>query len=129
MEYFVIGCLVIFILLSIKRKKYLLTPVTFFSGMWIVVLFLSSLKRYGMIDYSEKAIWLVLLSNTFFFIGNIPNRIIKIKKEAHISTNSPLYEGHYSINMTILYSCIYYEEVFLITQYVRCFLVMGIVIK
>ena len=113
MEYFVIGCLVIFILLSIKRKKYLLTPVTFFSGMWIVVLFLSSLKRYGMIDYSEKAIWLVLLSNTFFFIGNIPNRIIKIKKEAHKPTNSPLYEGHYSINMTIVYSCILLSILFL----------------
>lgn len=106
MEYYVIGCLIILIIASIRRKKYLLTPVAIFSGMWVFVLFLTSLRLYGMVEYSEKAIWLILLSNVFFFLGNMPNRAITARIKKRINSKSTLYEEHYAINMTVVYGCI-----------------------
>ena len=118
MEYFVIGCLVILIAASIRKKKYFLTPVTIFSGMWIFVLFLTSLKLYGMVEYSGKAIWLILLSNVFFFLGNMPNRVITARKRQRITSKSPLYEEHYTINMPVVYGCIIIA--------ILCLLVFGV---
>ena len=62
MEHLIIICLIVLILTSIIRKKYVLTPVTIFSGMWLFIIGLASLKRFGMIDYSEKALLLILIS-------------------------------------------------------------------
>ena len=43
MEALSIVILIILILIAIKRKKYFLNPVTIFSGIWIIIIFLAIL--------------------------------------------------------------------------------------
>lgn len=102
MEYYVIGILIVLIVLSILIKKYIFCPAVIFSGIWLFVLSLSSQKLYGMIDYSEKVIWLILISNISFFIGSISNRVVSINGKNPYNK----YREQYSINSFFVWCCI-----------------------
>lgn len=66
MEALSIVILIILILIAIKRKKYFFNPVTIFSGIWIIIIFLANLKLFDMVAYDEKIIFMILIANISF---------------------------------------------------------------
>lgn len=99
--------LTVMILISIFRKRYLFNPVTIFSGIWLVNVFLVNFKLYDMIGYSQKTLLIVLLGNFGFLLGNIPNKPICFrfsKEKENTQHNQKKYD--YSLNIPIVYSLI-----------------------
>lgn len=102
MEITIVIILIILILVNFYRKKYLLNPVTVFSGIWVVEVFLANFRLYGMIDYSEKTLFIILLGNIAFFLGNCPKRKIRLK----VGSSLRDYSETLRFNNLVLYSSI-----------------------
>lgn len=103
MEALSIVILIILILITIKRKKYLFNPVTIFSGIWIIIIFLASFKLYDMVDYDKKIILMILIANISFFIGNFPQKGIRFALKTKNKINSYIYE--YKLNKPFIIFC------------------------
>lgn len=84
MIYFIIIFLLLTLIVSIFLEKRVENPITIFSGIWLLTIFLSSLKLYNMIDYSEKAVRLISIGLIAFIVAAFLCRIISMKKKGHI---------------------------------------------
>lgn len=69
MIYVMMIFLLIMIIISIYMEKKFWNPITLFSGIWLLTIFLANLKLYNMIDYSEKALWIISEGVIFFILG------------------------------------------------------------
>ena len=98
-----IGSLILFIIsLFLPRKNKLINPLSFFCGLWMFILFLSSLKMYNIITPSSKAYFLILAMISFFSIGYIfqkrfPIRKNKVKKTIDFESNERVLNLYYMI--------------------------------
>lgn len=102
MEISTVIILTILILINWYRKKYLLNPVTVFSGIWVVEVILANFRMYGMIEYSEKALLIILLGNIAFFIGSYPKKRLRFK----VGTSAKKDCEVLYFNIPTLYACI-----------------------
>lgn len=69
MIYFIMLFLLIVIILVLFLEKNLINPIILFSAIWLLTIFLTSLKMYNMIDYSEKALRIISEGIIAFIIG------------------------------------------------------------
>ena len=69
MIYFIIAFLLISILLVVILEKKIVNPIVIFAGVWTLVIFLSSLRLYNMIEYSEKILRIISEGIIAFVLG------------------------------------------------------------
>lgn len=103
MEALSIVILIILILIAIKRKKYFFNPVTIFSGIWIIIIFLANLKLFDMVAYDGKIIFMILIANISFFIGSFPQKGFRCVLKTKNKTNNYIYE--YKLNKPFIVFC------------------------
>ena len=91
MIYFIMIILAIAIISTIVTEKRITNPIVIFSSIWLISVFLTSLKLYNMIDYSQKSLMIIsegiisfilgCISCTIFFKNNSHNNSRTRKKE------------------------------------------------
>lgn len=80
MIYFIMVFLIVSIIIVVFSEKKIVNPIVLFAGIWLISIFLSSLKLYNMIDYSEKAIRIISEGIIAFIIGAFMMMYIAQKK-------------------------------------------------
>ncbi|MFS1664294.1 O-antigen polymerase [Streptococcus sp. zg-JUN1979] len=89
-------CLIIF-LLSFFIEPIKLNPLTIFFGEWTIIIFLVSLKLYGILPVSDKFFQMILIGSVMFFLGFYLFKVFNNIAMTRIGTvNRPNYE--YVIN-------------------------------
>lgn len=73
--------LIICIVYFAKIKKDYINPITIFSFFWVISLFLSSLRLYNMIQYTDKSVILITIGTLSFIVGGILFIIINKNKK------------------------------------------------
>lgn len=123
MIYFTLFFLLIFIIVYTILEKNLINPVTIFGLIWFVSLFLSSLKLFGMIEVSDKAIILISLGVMSFILGSSLYYIYKIKLEKKANSKESKKYKQQKRNITNVF---YKEEINYI--FINVLLTIGILI-
>lgn len=80
MIYILIVVLISLFIISIKLEKRIYNPLTIFIVIWTFITILASLKLNGMINYTDKSIFLIGLGCISFFIGYEMMHFFKKKK-------------------------------------------------
>lgn len=70
MIYFIMIILIIVIISTIIIEKKITNPIVIFSSIWLLSIFLTSLKLYNMIDYSEKSLMIISEGIISFILGS-----------------------------------------------------------
>ena len=70
MIYFIMIILIIAIISTIIIEKKITNPIVIFSSIWLFSIFLTSLKLYNMIDYSEKSLMIISEGIISFILGS-----------------------------------------------------------
>ncbi|MGZ0874782.1 O-antigen polymerase [Priestia megaterium] len=79
-------CLIIF-LISYRYEKNIYNPTSFFSLMWLIIVFLASLRLYDLYEASSLTYLIILIGTFSFLFGSFMTQFFKIK---HVK----YYAGH-----------------------------------
>lgn len=122
MDYMImIICLVIAIICAGKDKRNIANPALAFMGIWLLTIYLSKLRLYGLLDVSND-IYNVLINGYYsFFIGYLVARLYSISP-VRFRISKKISKGN---NSTIRYSFIYILAIVCIIYFIPNTLVAG----
>lgn len=124
MEYFTIFVLVIAgLLFGMKQKSYL-NFVSIFCYYWAFIVFLASLRLYGMMEYSNTPFYLILIGTLGMFMGYIIRYYsklphISLKRNKKNDVNSETYNNSVIMCLALLCMAFYAFELLRVVQLLR----------
>lgn len=87
-------CLVLIVVGKITEKK-LLNPITMFYSLWAIILFLSYIRLFNLLEAREEIYLLILVGLISFALGFYFYKFTKLILRNSVRTKSSLYSGKY----------------------------------
>lgn len=102
---FIISLIFFVISLLLRKNNKLINPLSFFCGLWMFILFLSSLRLFNIITPSNKAYLLIIAMLSFFSIGYILQKFVpkKERKETDFEPNKKMLRIYFIISYVAIF--------------------------